>query len=153
MKTIKHLLIFFLFLNYTTSVFGQEKISEDTSIYAVFNQFFDKEIKKQGIKGDWIFMLNEITGKHNFDFNNDTFIDVLFEFNAVPIDGGSYTLYFIVLFKNIENNTFEFVDYLENENLKFSNFYNNTFVFDDLKSKISLKYNISNSKFIKIHEQ
>ena len=42
------------------------KDSNSSSIYTVFNTFFEDEIKKQGVKGNWIFRLNEVNGFHKF---------------------------------------------------------------------------------------
>jgi hypothetical protein len=145
---IKFILLLF-FVNYCTILFAQQNEEENNTIYNTFNQFFDQEIKKQGVKGNWIFALNEITSLHNFDFNNDGLLDVLFEFNAKPVDGGSYTLYFVVLFQNLSNNQFKLINYLESTDLTFIEFYNNEFIFKNSKSNQELSYSLQDSKFIK----
>ena len=149
-KFLKKLLLFFLIFNYIIS-FGQNKIiksdSANSDIFTVFNAFFDKEIKHQGIKGDWIFKLNEITGLHKFDYNADNFIDVLMEFNAVPL---GVTYYFAVLFKNNNNNEYQFVDYIDADNIVFKELIEQQFIFNNKKStKNDDKFNIVNFKFIK----
>lgn len=152
-KFLKKLLLFFLIFNYIIS-FGQNKIiksdSVNSDIFTVFNSFFDKEIKHQGIKGDWIFKLNEITGLHKFDYNADNFIDVLMEFNAIPVEGGGVTYYFAVLFSNNTNNGYQFVDYIDTDNLTFKEFTEQQFIFSNKKAtKNDKKYKLVNLKFIK----
>lgn len=148
MKSLTKVCCLLLFFTPNSKFFAQETQLENNSIYTTFNQFFDKEIKKQGVKGDWIFKLNEITGTHSFDYNKDTFNDVLMEFNAIPVDGGNYQLFFIVLFKNNENKTFELVDYFESASVKFLDFYDEIFIFEYKNNKIN--YKLINSKFSKI---
>lgn len=120
-----------------------------SSIFTNFNTFFEKEIKHQGIKCDWLFKLNEITGNHTFDYNNDGFSDVLIEFNAVPIDGGGVTYYFAVLFKNQLNNNFNYVSYVETDNLVFKQYADGVFLFNHTKKHSNVTFSIINSVFSK----
>lgn len=139
-------LLFLLLIVANQLLFGQ---NASNNIFTEFNLFFDAEIKHQGIKGDWIFKLNEITGNHKFDYNNDGFNDVLMEFNAVPLDGGGVTYYFAVLFENDKNNSFKFVNYLNCEKLVFKLFNEPSFTFTNTKYKTTENFVLVNSKFIK----
>jgi hypothetical protein len=146
----KQLFLTFSIILFTNIITSQE--NNETSFFNHFNSFFDNEIKHQGIKGDWIFRLNEITGIHKFDFNNDTFIDVFIEFNAVPVEGGGVTNYYAVLFKNMGNKKFSLVNYIETNGIKYAKYQNNLFIFKSTQAypKISQlkKYKLINSKFV-----
>lgn len=98
------------------------KDEANATIYDEFNKFFKDEIKHQGIKGNWIFRLNEITSFNRFDFNKDGLNDVLIEFNAIPIEGEGILNYYAVLLENVENKRFKYFDYLESHAIVFSNF-------------------------------
>ena len=138
------LFIFFLF----SALFLTLKISaQGKTIYNEFNTFFDKEIKYQGVKGNWVFGLNEITAYHKFDYNNDGFNDMLIEFNAVPVDEGNYTNYYAVLFKNNSNQEYEYVNYIDTVAMTFTEFTENIFVFQKNGSSQIIKFLITNSKF------
>ena len=77
--------------------------NDNSAFFETFNAFFEDNISRQGIKGDWIFELNEITGMHKFDFNNDKELDVLVEFTASPVEGGGTIYFYTVLFENLIN--------------------------------------------------
>ena len=135
---------FFLFC----ALFLTLKISaQGKTIYNEFNTFFDKEIKYQGVKGNWIFGLNEITAYHKFDYNNDGFNDMLIEFNAVPVDEGNYTNYYAVLFENENNELYKFKDYVEIVDLQFLSFDNQLFTFKGVNNPKKVIYKLIDSKF------
>lgn len=139
-------LLFLIIILCSKIVFGQNNNSD---IFTVFNTFFDKEIKHQGIKGDWIFKLNEITGNHTFDFNNDGFNDIFMEFNAVPVDGGGVTFFYAVLFQNI-GTEYKLVNYMECDNLLFKQFYEENYIFFNNKESTYKNFKLVNFKFLKI---
>jgi|GEM_PF-2207324 len=122
----------------------------NSTIFNEFNSFFDKEIKRQGVKGDWLFELNEITGLHKFDFNKDGFNDVLIEFKAMPIIGGGVVNYYAVLFENKQGNEFKYVNYLDTRDLLFKSFVNSKFDFENMKKQQLIFYELVNSRFIKM---
>ena len=142
----KFFFIFFLTMSYNSG-FSQEKNNADTSIYEAFQLFFNNEVKYQGVKGDWIFGLNEITAYHKFDYDNDGLNDILIEFNAVPIDEGDYTNYYAVLFKNENNELYHFIDYIETVELQFLQAENQLIVFKNTKNSNKVIYKLINSKF------
>lgn len=148
---MKFFKLFFLFLLFVNFSFSQSNKAKAT-IFNSFNTFFDDEIKRQGVKGNWIFKLNEITGLHTFDFNNDGFLDILIEFNAVPLEGGGAINYYSVLFKNNNDVLFELANYLPTPNLRFEKFANQLFVFNYLEKLDSAKSQINfvflNGKFL-----
>jgi len=123
--------VFALFLTTTSAAqqFNEGFESKTNSIIEEFNLFFEKEIRRQGVKGNWIFKLNEITGVHKFDYNSDGFIDSFLEFNAVPEEGGGVTLYFGVLFENRKNELISFIDYLKLDSIVFKVFEQGNFYF------------------------
>jgi hypothetical protein len=139
MNNLKKIIIILIFTFQSSITFAQNNTLADASIYTEFNAFFDNEIKRQGVKGNWIFMLNEITGIYKFDYNNDGFNDVLIEFNAIPVDEGSYMNYYSVLFINIENKKYSYVNYMESIDLKFKEFYNTYFVFQQQEQPFKTK--------------
>lgn len=147
MKYFKPIYLFILFINLGFSQSNEAK----ATIFNSFNTFFDNEIKRQGVKGDWIFKLNEITGLHTFDFNNDGLMDVLMEFNAVPIEGSGTINYYSVLFTNNNDSFFEFANFLPTPNLKFVKFANKLFIFNDLEKFDSatsqVNFSFLNGKF------
>jgi len=149
MKILARTFIGIFFLIQINFIFAQENESSEPSVYSEFNTFFENEIKHQGIKGDWIFKLNEITGLHKFDYNSDGFNDIFLDFNAIPIDGGGHAIYFSVLFQNEENQRFSFVNYVETDELKFVEFNNSLFVFRNTNNNIFQNYSLINSKFIR----
>lgn len=130
-----------------TPVFSQGSKLADATFFEEFSFFFTKEIKYQGVKGNWIFGLNEITAYHKFDYNNDGFNDVFIEFNAAPVDEGNYTNYYAVLFKNENDTSYVFIDYIETVDLQFVSFDNNEVVFDVKDSSRKVIYKLENSKF------
>lgn len=137
----------FLTLSYHTVV-SQEKNISDGTIYEVFQLFFNNEIKYQGVKGDWIFGLNEITAYHKFDFDNDGVNDLFIEFNAAPVDEGDYTNYYAVLFKNENNQSYQFIDYIETTDLQFLEAENQFIVFKNTKNSKKVIYTLIDSKFV-----
>ena len=127
------------------------KDSNSSSIYTVFNTFFEDEIKKQGVKGNWIFRLNEVNGFHKFDFNEDGYQDVFMEFSAVQEESEGITLYFAVLFKNYLDKEYVLVNFLESPEIRFSRFEEHLFYFNSsLNETDKIVYELVNSKFIKL---
>ncbi|MFD1293428.1 hypothetical protein ACFQ5N_06230 [Lutibacter holmesii] len=144
MLSYKH---FFFFLLLCSFFLSQKIIAQNETIYTEFHTFFEKEIKFQGVKGNWIFGLNEITAYHKFDYNNDGFNDLLIEFNATPVDEGNYTNYYAVLFKNENNKSYHFIDYVEVVDLQFINAEGELFVFQGVKNVSKVVFKLENSKF------
>ena len=142
----KFFFMLFLIMN-CNSIFSQEKNTADATIYEEFNLFFNNEIKHQGVKGNWIFGLNEITAYHKFDYDNDGVNDMLIEFNAAPVDEGNYTNYYAVLFKNENNESYRFVDYVETVDLHYLDFDNQLFIFQHTKTPKKVVYKLVDSKF------
>ena len=125
--------------------------SNTSSIYTVFDTFFENEIRKQGVKGDWIFKLNEVNGFHRFDFNKDGYNDILMEFSAVQEVGGGMLLHFAVLFKNYSDKEYVLVNFLESPEIRFSRFEDNLFYFNSSTNETDkIVYELVNSKFIKL---
>lgn len=149
MNILKKIFVFIL-LSSGTVLFSQEQEKKDASVYLEFQRFFENEIKYQGVKGNWIFGLNEITGIHKFDYNNDGLLDVLMEFNAQPIDEGNYTNYYAVLFKNNSAIKFELVNYMESIDFHFVEYFNGEFVFQKNNNSEKVKFKLKDSKFIKL---
>ncbi|SNR47235.1 hypothetical protein SAMN06265371_103336 [Lutibacter agarilyticus] len=137
----------FLTMSYHT-VFSQEKNLTDVTIYEAFQLFFNNEIKYQGVKGDWIFGLNEITAYHKFDYDNDGVNNMLIEFNAAPVDEGNYTNYYAVLFKNENNQSYHFIDFVEATDLQFLEAENQLIVFENTKNSKKVIYTLIDSKFV-----
>ncbi len=146
-KLRKFFFMLFLTMSYHT-VFSQGKNVADVTIYEAFQLFFNNEIKYQGVKGDWIFGLNEITAYHKFDYDNDGVNDMLIEFNALPIDEGDYTNYYAVLFKNENNQSYHFIDFVETADLQFLEAENQLIVFKNTKHSNKVIYKLINSKFV-----
>jgi hypothetical protein len=147
------LVILSCFVGVFATSFGQnnsENNQADATIFTEFNAFFDKQIKYQGIKGDWIFKLNEITGLHKFDFNNDGYQDVLIEFNAVPVEGGGVTYFYAVLFENEQNMNYTFINYLESDNLIFKEYNDDYYVFFNRRTNANKNFKLINFKFVQI---
>ena len=149
MNILKKIFVFIL-LSSGTVLFSQEQEKKDASVYLEFQRFFENEIKYQGVKGNWIFGLNEITGIHKFDYNSDGLLDVLMEFNAQPIDEGNYTNYYAVLFKNNSAIKFELVNYMESIDFHFVEYFNGEFVFQKNNNSEKVKFKLKDSKFIKL---
>ena len=142
------LLVFFILCAF----FSVQKVSaQNKTIYNAFNSFFEKEIKHQGIKGNWIYGLKEITAYHKFDYNNDGLNDILIEFNAEPVDEGNYTNYYSVLFENDSNEKYVYVDYIETLAIAFSEFNEGFFLFKKNDNKVISKFILKNSRFIKVN--
>lgn len=139
-----------------SSVYGQQVADssqvEKVSIYSEFANFFDEEIKQQGIKGNWIFRLNEILGLHKFDYNEDGIIDTFIEFDAISIEGEATIYQFAVLFQKMENTNYKFIDFIESNNSHFVKFEDGHFIFlqsaTSSSSKSGLTYFLKDSKFI-----
>lgn len=147
------LVILSCFVSVFARSFGQnnsENNQINATIFTKFNTFFEKEIKNQGIKGDWIFKLNEITGLHNFDFNNDELLDVFIEFNAIPIEGGGVTYFYAVLFQNINNADYKLINYLESDNLIFKQYTDDYYIFFNRKTNVNINFKLINFKFVQI---
>ena len=125
--------------------------SNSFSIYTVFDTFFEDEIKRQGVKGNWIFKLNEINGFHKFDFNEDGYEDIFMEFSAIQEESEGMTLYFAVLFKNYSDKEYILVNFIESPDLRYSHFEGNFFHFNSsLNETDKIVYELVNSKFIKL---
>lgn len=150
MRLLKKLVFVCSFTLTFNIVSSQESITADATIFQNFNTFFNKEIKYQGVKGDWIFGLNEITAYHKFDYNNDGFNDLLIEFNAEPIDEGNYTNYYAVLFKNENNESYQLIDYIETVDLQFFDFDSQLVIFKNKNSQKKVTYKLVDLKFIAI---
>ncbi len=118
-----------LLLLFASKLTGQNSEDANYTIYTEFDHFFDNEIKRQGVKGNWIFRLHEITSLHKFDFDNDGINDVLIEFNTVPVEGGGVTKYYAVLFKNVDTHFFEYVNYIETNGFYFEKYSAPNFIF------------------------
>lgn len=149
---MKRIGITLLFISICPNVFGQfggENYDTKKSILEVFELFFENEIKHQGVKGDWIFRLEEVTGLYKFDFNKDNLNDILMEFSAVPEEGGGVTLKFAVLFLNEGNNQFKYLNYLETQEIRFEKFENQQFTFSTNKSETEkVIFKFLDSKFV-----
>jgi hypothetical protein len=123
---------------------GQQKV--EASFFKVFNDFFEKNIERQGVKGDWLFELNEITGIHKFDYNHDNLTDILVEFNAAAVEGKSQKLYFIVLFRS-EANSYNMENFIPIKQLQFQKFIDDEFIFRQLgENSAKIVYKLVNSK-------
>ena len=146
--------ITFVFITFCVKSFGQNVSSQNSnasSIYTVFDTFFEDEIKKQGVKGNWIFKLNEISGFHKFDFNEDGYQDIFIEFSAVQEVGEGRALYFTVLFKNYSNEEYILVNFLKSPEMRFAHFEENLFYFNSSVNETDkMVYELVNSKFIKL---
>jgi len=151
---LQKIFVLFIFLAVCLKSVGQNmsnKDSNSSSIYTVFNTFFEDEIKKQGVKGNWIFRLNEVNGFHKFDFNEDGYQDVFMEFSAVQEESEGITLYFAVLFKNYLDKEYVLVNFLESPEIRFSRFEEHLFYFNSsLNETDKIVYELVNSKFIKL---
>ena len=151
---LQKIFVLFIFLAVCLKSVGQNmsnKDSNSSSIYTEFNTFFEDEIKKQGVKGNWIFRLNEVNGFHKFDFNEDGYQDVFMEFSAVQEESEGITLYFAVLFKNYLDKEYVLVNFLESPEIRFSRFEEHLFYFNSsLNETDKIVYELVNSKFIKL---
>jgi len=150
---LQKIVVLLVFVFMGTKSVGQNISNNDSnpdSIYTVFDTFFKDEIKKQGVKGNWIFKLNEVTGFHKFDYNNDGYNDILMEFSAIQEVGEGMTLYFSVLFKNYENEEYGLVNFLDSREMRFTRFEENSFYFNsNLNEKDKIVFKLVNSEFIK----
>ena len=144
----------FVFITFCLKSFGQNvgnQNSNTSSIYTVFDTFFEDEIKKQGVKGNWIFKLNEVNGFHKFDFNEDGYQDIFMEFSAVQEESEGITLHFAVLFKNHSNEDYVLVNFLESPDIRFARFEENLFYFNSsLNETDKIVYELVNSKFVRL---
>ncbi len=129
--------------------------AEKHSIYTEFADFFEKEIKYQGVKGNWIFRLNEILGLHKFDYNNDGFMDNFIEFNAISVEGEATIYRYSVLFKNEENKKNRFVNFIECNNRHFLKFEDNHFIFLHTSTtnaiEVVQRFLLRDGKFLLMH--
>jgi len=150
MNNIKQVVLFLMVLISPELLFSQEMKQSKSTVYTEFNSFFEREIKHQGVKGNWIFGLKEITAIHKFDYNNDGLLDVLLEFNAEPIDEGNYTNYYSVLFENLKDENFKYVNYMESVDVLFQEFFNGVFTFKSNKESEKKEYKLSNFRFVEI---
>lgn len=141
----------FTFLILCTFFSIQKVSAQEKTIYTAFNSFFEKEIKHQGIKGNWIYGLKEITAYHKFDYNDDGLNDILIEFNAEPVDEGNYTNYYSVLFENDSNEKYVYIDYIESLAMTFSEFSEGDFLFKKNNSKVVHNFSLTNSRFIEVN--
>lgn len=147
MNILKKVLVFILLVKVSV-LFSQEQEEKDASVYLEFQRFFQNEIKHQGVKGDWIYELNEITSLHKFDYNQDGILDVLIEFSAKPEDGGSYINYYSVLFEGELNDSFKYINYIDSFNLTFLEYFNSDYIFRNEKSDETLSFILKDNKFI-----
>jgi hypothetical protein len=156
MKLIKSHLFFCAVIMAVFTTYGQgvsiDEPSEERSLYLEFSHFFDKEIKQQGVKGNWIFRLNEINGLHKFDYNHDGFMDTFMEFNAISVEGEATIYQFSVLFENKGDENYRFIDFIKTDNLQFLKFDEGCFIFiqNSAKSAIEIKsiYLLEESQFM-----
>lgn len=157
MKFFKPLLLLSLIISVSSSIFAQKVRnslpSEKRGIYTEFTDFFEKEIKHQGIKGNWIFRLNEIIGLHKFDYNSDGSLDTLIEFSAISIEGEATTYRFAALFENYGGKNFRFVNFLKCNQRQFLKFEEGHFVFLQTTEvgETAQKYLLKKRKFLLIH--
>jgi hypothetical protein len=132
----------------STLSFGQtNKKSLEADMYTAFHAFFDAEIRRQGVKLNWIFRLEEITGLHTFDINNDGLKEVLFEFDAVPVEGGGITNSYAVLFFESDMNKFLFGNYIETPYKRFLGLEDKVFRFYNRKINVVESYIFKDNKF------
>ena len=156
MKFVRSHLILGIIIVVGFSIYGQQVTdtlrAERVSLYNEFAHFFDEEIKQQGVKGDWIFRLNEILGLHKFDFNNDGLIDTFMEFDAISIEGEAIIYQYAVLFQNKGNKYYKFIDFIESNNSHFLKFEDGHFIFLQNNASSSSNsgpiYFLKDSKFI-----
>lgn len=148
MKKVVLFLFFVSFLNFGFSQ-NQEQNSQ-ADMYSAFHKFFDAEIRRQGVKLNWIFRLDEITGLHTFDINNDGLKEVLFEFDAVPVEGGGVTNSYTVLFFETETDKFIVGDYIETPYSRFIEIEGKVFRFYNQKNNVVELYVYENKKFKKV---
>jgi len=117
---MKKVILTALFLCISTLNFAQNSEQEGSKdMYTAFHKFFNAEIRRQGVKLNWIFRLKEITGLHTFDMNNDGLKEVLFEFDAVPVEGGGITNSYAVLFFEVEQDKFQVGNYIDTPYKRF----------------------------------
>lgn len=148
MKKVVLFLFFLSFLNFGFSQ-NQEQNSQ-ADMYSAFHKFFDAEIRRQGVKLNWIFRLDEITALHTFDINNDGLKEVLFEFDAVPVEGGGVTNSYTVLFFETETDKFIVGDYIETPYSRFIEIEGKVFRFYNQKNNVVELYVYENKKFKKV---
>ena len=140
-----------LFLSLSTLSFAQTNDkSAEADMYSAFHNFFNAEIRRQGVKLNWIFRLKEITGLHTFDMDNDGLKEVLFEFDAVPVEGEGITNSYAVLFFETQHNKFQVGDYIETPYMRFLNLEQDVFRFYNRKKDDVEAYIYEDRKFKKI---
>lgn len=124
--------------------------NSEADMYSAFHNFFDAEIRRQGVKLNWIFKLEEITGLHTFDLNEDGLKEVLFEFDAVPVEGGGITNSYAVLFFEIDSKKFELGNYIETPYKRFLSIDEKVFRFYNRKKDEVEEFIYEDKKFKKI---
>ena len=147
------IIVFIVLLNAQSQEVGYS--NSERVIFERFQEFFDAEIRRQGIKGNWIFRLNEITGTHKFDFDDDSFIDTLLEFTAVPAEGGGIMNKYVVLFRNLGDADLKTMNYLATDGLVFDRFVAPFFMFKEvqhLNSDRRQQFVWKNRKFVRVQE-
>ena len=148
---MKKVILLFLLLSvsFFSNAQNQEKSSQ-ADMYSAFHKFFDAEIRRQGVKLNWIFRLDEITGLHTFDINNDGLKEVLSEFDAVPVEGGGVTNSYAALFFETETDKFILGDYIETPYSRFIEIEGKVFRFYNQKNNAVELYVYENKKFKKM---
>lgn len=128
--------------------FSQGKVdSERKDMYSAFHRFFEDEIRRQGVKLNWIFELEEITGLHTFDMDNNGLKEVLFEFDAVPVEGRGITNSYAVLFFETEKNKYLLGNYMETAYKRFLGVEEKEFRFYNKKNDEVELYTFENKRF------
>jgi hypothetical protein len=154
MKKILFFSVLFVYY-FIPNTFAQQ--NEDSHSKGViierFQEFFENEIKRQGVKRNWIFRLEEITGVHKFDFDDDGFMDSLLEFQAVPVEGGGITNHYVVLFRNLQDKDMTFLNYTASDGLRFERFEKPFFYFKEFgtsDTEIRHLFRWEANKFLKV---
>lgn len=148
--SMKSVCCFFFLLCYSVVSFSQiQNETDEKDMYSAFHKFFDDEIRRQGIKGNWIFQLDEITGLHTFDMNEDGLKEVLFEFDAIPVEGGGVVYTYSALFLETETDNFVLGDYIETPDTRFVGMEGKFFQFYNKRKDLLERYSFENKKFNK----